>query len=196
VQLRDFLSPINHLEHGAALNQVSITSILDNTLKQFFNKQEQFYSKIQTEWCHNPDDSQDTFWKFSLCCLNLLKNLNECKFDINPNGCYLSINDERLLRSCCQLTTCFGIHYNLEDHIGVPIDKLSKYGINIIRARETITPALRNQRLLITLKYLHQIKMNPREHVDIVAGIFLRKHMHDMLTSLIQVCYSPNKSKN
>jgi hypothetical protein len=163
----------------------------------FLSKNESISARIQADLNDtqssdlNEENKENSFWKFALCCLHVLKFINESDFETNSKGCYLSINDERLVRSCCQLVTCFGIHYNLCDYVGVPIEKLSKYGINITRAREKINVQRRNKRLAITLKYLYDIKCNKRDHVDIVRGVFYRKHMHDILTSLIQLAYSP-----
>ena len=167
-------------------------------MTSFLSKHESISLRIQADLKEiqssdqNETNNEDTFWKFGLCCLNILKLLNESQFEKNPSGCYVSINDERLIRSCCQFVTCFGIHYNLYDYIGVPIEKLSKYGVNVAKAREKISAEVRNKRLIKTLKYLYDIKTNTREHVDIVRGIFYRRHMHDILTALILLAYSKN----
>lgn len=172
---------------------------MENILTSFLSKNESISLRIlivlkESESTETESSNEDIFWKFGLCCLCILEIINESQFEKNTNGCYVSINDERLIRSCCQLVTCFGIHYNLCNNIGVPVEKLSKYGINIVKAREKINVETRNKRLAITLNYLHKIKCNTREHVDIVRGIFYRKHMHDILTALIQLVYSPNSN--
>jgi hypothetical protein len=121
-----------------------------------------------------------------------LKTINECKFEKNEQNCYLSINDGRLLASCCQLVTVFCIHYNMEDNLGVSIDKLSKYGSLIVKNREIIDAKKRNARLVECITKLHELRLLRREHVDIIYSIFYRKYMHEVLCALIQVCYSPN----
>ena len=123
-------------------------------------------------------DREDSLWTFGLICLNLIKAINQASFEPNPNGCYLSINDERLLASCSQLVTCFIIHYNLEDHIGVSIDRLSKFGVNILKKRDTIDPVTRNQRLLHALRVLNEIRKETREHVQPIRSYFYSKHQY------------------
>lgn len=104
---------------------------------------------------------------------------------------YLSINDERLVSQFCQLITCFCIHYNLEDNIGISIEKLSKYGVNLTKKRNEISPETRNSRLLITFNYLFAIKQNKREHIDLIKSYFYLKYIHDIICALIQIIYSP-----
>ncbi len=129
---------------------------------------------------------------FGSICLKIVKDINESTFERNELNCYLSVKDEVLLGSCCQLIACFCIHYSLEDNVGVSIDKLSKYGVNIIKNRESVDIKTRNSRLVTCLNELYQLKQNKRVHVDIINGIFYRKYMHELLCALLQTCYSPN----
>ncbi len=92
------------------------------------------------------------------------------------------------------MTVCFGIHYNLEDNVGVSIEKLSKYGANITIKREKIQPNIRNERLYIVLNTFYRIKSKKRPHFNMITGNLYRKHLHDLIAALIQVNYSPNKS--
>ncbi len=118
--------------------------------------------------------------------------INDSRFEKNEHNCYLSINDERLVAVCCQLITVYCIHYNLEENVGVSIDKLSKYGSKIVKNRETIDAKKRNSRLFECFTKLYELKINRREHVDFIHSIFYRKYMHEIICALIQICYSPN----
>ena len=80
----------------------------------------------------------------------------------------------------------------MEDNVGISIDKLSKFGVNLVKQRENIDANARNSRLVTCLNQLLDLKQNKREHVDFFNGIFYRKYMHEMLCALIQICYSPN----
>jgi hypothetical protein len=104
----------------------------------------------------------------------------------------LSINEEKLVATVCQLVVCFGIHYNLDDNIGVSIDKLSKYGVNIKLQRAQIESNVQQKRLERVLQCLYEIKCNKREHVDLMSGYFYRKYLHELVCSLIQLTCSPD----
>lgn len=171
----------------ALLNQINLETILAGVIEQFEASEPEFMQSVDSEI-----DRGDSLWTFGLVCLNLIKSINQATFEPNPNGCYLSINEERLLASCSQLVTCFTIHYNLEDHIGVSIDRLSKFGVNILKKRETIDPVTRNQRLLHALSVLNEIRKEKREHVQPIRTYFYSKHLHDLIAALIQASYSSN----
>ena len=170
------------------MNKISLETILKNTIDNFAIKQETYYQDINAI----TKGETDYYWKFALISLNILETLNECSFETNPNNCYISVKDEIQLNKLIQLAVCFGIHYNLENNVGISIEKLSKYGANITKKREEITPNERNKRLVTVLNVLFKIKSNKREHVDIIDGRLYRKHLHDTLSALVQVAYSPN----
>lgn len=170
------------------MNEISLETILKNTIDNFAIKQETYYQDIDAI----TKAETDHYWKFALISLNILETLNECSFETNPNNCYISVKDEIQLNKLIQLTVCFGIHYNLENNVGISIEKLSKYGANITKKREEITPNERNKCLVTVLNALFKIKSNKREHVDIIHGRLYRKHLHDTLSALVQVAYSPN----
>ena len=161
-------------------------TILKSIIENFNLKHFEYYIEIP--------DEPDIFFKFALIALHLIKTLNESRFEINPNNCYISVNDERLLNSLLQLIVCFGLHYNLEDQVGVSIDRLSKYGVNITKKRSHIDSSLRNQRLITVLTILYQIKTTKREHINLIHEKFYRRYMHEIICSLIQVVHSPRSS--
>ncbi len=142
------------------------------------------------------NDYSDPLGRFGLFCISFLRALNESHYEPSPNGCYLTINEERLLSTCCQLATCFCIHYNLEEDVGVSIEKLSKFGVNITRKRVEIQPKARNIRLISFLNQVNSIRMNKREHMDVLKTHFYPKYIHDIICALVQVCYSPNSASD
>jgi hypothetical protein len=127
--------------------------------------------------------------------MKIISDLNNSEFEINENNCYLSLNDDRLLTIACEFICCFGIHYNLEDNIGIPIEKLSRFGLIVKQKRENVDPVERNKRLNECLKQLFDIKLRKRQHVD-VTSIFYVKHLHSILCALVQLTYSPNRCSN
>ena len=104
----------------------------------------------------------------------------------------MSIGDERLVDTLFQLIICFGIHYNLEDHIGIPIEKLSKYGVNITKRRGLVDVSERNKRLFTCLSSLMRLRDLKREHIDVINAKLYRKYIHELLCGLIQITCSPS----
>ncbi len=172
-----------------------MATILDGIIESFEQKHPDFIQQTLQTIEENSSNNNDSLWKFGLLCLNIVFNLNEVNFVPNSNQCYLSINEERQLTTCCQLITCFCIHYNLEENVGVSIDRLSKFGVNISKKRLEIDTKLRNQRLYHTMRILLNIKQKKREHIDFMKLYFYPKYMHDIFCGIIQVCYSPNSFK-
>lgn len=168
------------------INEISLSTILKNTIDNFESKHAAYSQELRLE------NELDTYWKFALTSLNILRTLNDSLFEPNANNCYISVKDEQLLNKLIQLTICFGIHYNLEDNVGISIEKLSKYGANITKKRNEISSEMRNKRLIEFLNILYSIKLNKREHVDIIHGHLYRKHLHDLIAALLQAIYSPN----
>ena len=118
---------------SANLNEITLGTILKNVNDSFESQNEVCSQTICSQ--AKSDDEDDPYWKFALISSTLLESLNDCLFEINENNCYISVKDELLLSKLVQLTVCFGIHYNLEDNVGVSIEKLSKYGANITKKR-------------------------------------------------------------
>jgi hypothetical protein len=184
---------------------VTLATLLNNSIESFKAKNGSRYAQLiesinehdsNNANANDDENSKDALWKFALISISLLEAINESKFEPNVNHCYISIADDRLLNSCCELFVCFGIHYSLEDNVGVPIEKLSKFGVNILKCRAGLNAEIRNRRLSICLDYLLHLKENKREHVDLMASKFERKYLHEILSALIQVCYSPNSLLN
>ncbi len=186
---RDFLTPLHKLDQ-TNLSQVSIHTILSNINSAFQAAHPDFLP---------PDHTQPTdhLWQFARNAIHLIRTLNAAQFQPNPNNCYLSIDNERLLNTLFQLVICFGIHYNLEDHIGISIDKLSKYGPNITKQRDQVLPAVRNTRLILVMEFLDELRANKRPHIDLIQSKLYRKYMHELLCGLVQATCSPwNKDKS
>jgi hypothetical protein len=171
-----------------SINEISVKSLIQTNITSFIASNSSFCNENFS--CHFMEE-EDFYWKFALGTIELICALNECHFEVNENNCYLSLNDEMTIEKAAQFITIFGIHYNLEDNVGVPIDKLSKYGVNITKERDTIDNKQRNHRLSIILNYLHRIKRNKREHFDFINKYFNTKHLHDLISALIQVNHSP-----
>ncbi len=136
-------------------------------------------------------DETDSLWTFGLVCLELAEELNKSSFEINEANCYLSVNDDQLVWSLCELIVCFCIHYNLEDNVGMPIERLSKYGFMLREARIHTTVEQKNQRLHVTLSKIDGLRKCVREHVNLVDK-FCAKYLHDLICALVQLCHSPN----
>ena len=130
--IQDFLSPASKLDQSS-LNEISLDTILRSLLDQFASKNSDFFSSL------NIDTDMDSYWTFGLLSLQLLDALDSSQSNKDQLE-LLSIAEERLLSTLCQLVTSFGIHLNLEDNVGVGIERLSKYGANIRLKRDQLTP--------------------------------------------------------
>ncbi|CAF0924975.1 unnamed protein product [Brachionus calyciflorus] len=185
--IRDLLSPASKIDQ-TNLSKISLNTIIENCLNNFDSKHNSLYNDIRTD--------DDPLWRFGLIGLRLLKLLNESDFESSPTGAYLSINDERMISQFCQLIVCFTIHYNLEDNIGIPIEKLSRYGVNLTQKRQLLTPQIRNERLYETLCILYEIKNLKREHLNLIPIYFYRKYLHEIICALIQSAHSVHRFKH
>ena len=141
------------------------------------------------------DSETDVLWKICKICLKILEDLNFSEYEKNENNCYLSLNDDRLVTIACEMICCYGLHYNFEENIGIPIEKLSRFGLIVKHKRETVNIVDRNKRLNECFTQLLKIKSTKREHVDIIS-IFYVKHLHSILCSLIQLVYSTNSQSS
>ncbi len=188
ILFKDFLTPVRKLDQ-TNLNKVSILTILENINTSFQESHPEFLPT-------NIQSSTDQLWQFTINSIHLIRTLNTAQFEPSPTNCYLSIENERLLDTLFQLIICFGIHYNLEDNIGIPIEKLSKYGPNITKQRDKVLPSLRNTRLIQVLEFLFELKENKKPHIDIIQAKLYRKYMHELLCGLIQATCSPCNREN
>ena len=146
--------------------------------------------------CASLDNSgdEDVLWQFCLTSLRLLKFVNESRVEQSRFNCYFSLTDERLLVTCTQFVVFFGIHYNLEDNVGVSVDKLSKYGANIVKLRDKVSNSERNARLLVCLDQLLEMHTTKRLHVDFLRDYFYKKYLHNLICALIQVKHHARNS--
>lgn len=122
-----------------------------------------------------------------------MSDINDCSYDKNPENVYLSVKEELKINTLCEFVVCFGIHYNLEENVGFPIEKLSKHGIFIKKDRQSIDSCIRNSRLFKCLSALNIIRLNKRDHVNLIS-IFYKKYLQDIITGLMQLCYSSNST--
>lgn len=183
--IRDLQSPALKLEK-ANFSKISLSTIIENCVQNFESNYPVICEDIK---------SDDALCKFGNIGLKLLKELNESDIDIGPNGCILSLNDEKIIAQLTQLIVCFAIHYNLEDNIGVPIEKLSRYGVNLTEKRKTVSLEDRNERLYQSFLLLYQIKIFKNQNLNLIRTYFYRKYLHEIICGLVQLSYSPNRNQ-
>ena len=183
--IKDFLQPISKIENPN-LSQLTFESILKSLIDQFNSKHGEFVDNI--------DDNNDSLHEFGSVSLKLLETLDISSSKVDStSSCLLSISQERDVATLCQLIVSFCIHYNLEDDVGVSIDRLSKYGANIRLKRESIDARTRNSRLSRTIRVLWTIKAERRNpDLDLINKYFYRRNLHSLLCALVQLVYSPN----
>jgi hypothetical protein len=186
--IKDFLSPASKLDQPS-LNQISLETILNSIIDQFSSKHYDFISNITPE-------TTDSYWKFGLLSLELIKALDSSSLPITndqSNYSLLSITEERQVVMLCQLVVSFGVHLNLEDDVGISVDRLSKFGANIRLRRESVEAKLRNVRLDKVIEALWDVKREKRKpELDLINRYFYRKCPHDLICALVQLSYSPN----
>lgn len=181
--IRDLQSPASKLDQ-TNLSKISFYTIIENCWSNFELKYASKCAKVQ---------SDDHLWKFGILGLELLKELNESDIEIGSSGCVLSLNDEKLIAQLSQLVVCFTIHYNLEEQIGISIEKLSRYGVNLAQKRQTVSVADRNIRLFQVFEIFYQIKKHKNKNLNLIQTYFYRKYLHEFICALVQLNYSPNR---
>lgn len=179
--LKDFLQPISKID-SPNRSQISFESLIGSLIGQF--------KSTHSELTVSTGES-DCLWEFGWTALKLLETLDSSHVD-DPPAC-LSIEQERNVATLCELIVSFAIHYSLEEGVGVPIDRLSKYGANLRLKRESIDARTRNFRLYQIFQVLWEIKMAKRKpDLDLISRYFYRKNLHIIVCALLQLVYSPN----
>lgn len=193
VQISDFLKPLSTTQNLKDPSKISFELIIANLVTQFRSSNPNFTIAVQ--------DNSDILWEFGLIGLTLLEKLSisiqssssSSTSSSQKPACLLSISQERDCITLVELIVSFCIQYNLEDNVGLPIDRLSKYGANIRVEREKVTASTRNLRLSEVLECLWRIKQtNRNSDYQLINRYFYRKSLHAIICALVQVIYSPN----
>lgn len=184
--ISNFLQPISEIQQTDLIH-FSFELLIKKLICQFRSGHENFFVLKNI-----PNNLNDTFWEFGLISLNLFDAINVSI--VSSDSSFLSVTQERHCVILCQLIESFCIHYNLESNIGVPIDRLSKYGANISIKREDVDLCSRNNRLNIVLEKLWKIKKNQKSDYKLINRYFYRKSLHSIICSLLQTVYSPYSS--
>ncbi|KAK3742163.1 hypothetical protein QZH41_020476 [Actinostola sp. cb2023] len=175
--------------------------------QNFFKEKIDVFSAKQDEGAGIQDHEKSTIrWMFIEICLFLVKELkkilqeisNEAKYlenttesqqrqqnpKLNPDA--LSVNDQKTILSCIQFIVCLGIYPNLLPGVGIPVEKRSGY-FELIKGSGN---ELQNERHLYRcLSALLDCIKHPS-----LGTLMLSRHLGDILTGLIQVCYAPQSS--
>lgn len=183
--LKDFIQPVPKIEQPNK-SQISFEALIGNLVDQFKSNHSDLASQIGEKI-----DQPDPIWEFGIISVRLLEAID--KSPVNDPPALLSITQERDVSMLCELITSFALHYNIEEGVGIPIDRLSKFGVNLRLKRESIDPLTRNTRLSLVLGVLWEIKNAKRKpDLDLINRYFYRKSLHSIVCSLVQIVHSPN----
>lgn len=148
----------------------------------------------------------ETRWKFVKICLSLMLELKKllqelvsevsCKEKTTSKGPHnpklnvdaLSVSDQKVVLTCVQFIISLGVYPNLLPGVGIPVEKRSGFS-SLIKGSED---GLQNEKQLYECigGLLECIK-----HASL-GSVILSRHLGDILTGLIQICYAPASSYN